>query len=311
MDSLTISIKYLRKEFGPVVALTDLSIEVSAGSIFGFLGPNGAGKTTTIRLLLGLLQPTSGSVNVFGYDSQTQADQIRAQTGALLEHNGIYEQISAEDNLEFYGRAYLLPEQERKARIEQLLVEMGLWSRRTDRAGSWSRGMKQKLALARTFLHKPRLILLDEPTAGLDVQSAVAIRENLQMLADNEDVTIFITTHNMEEAEKLCDRVAVIQSGKVVAQGKPEELRTKMGSNRIEIIGRGFTSQILDLVKKNIHVAGLGLLNGHLAIDLADGIDPSEIVGLLVTNGAQIEEVRRTKASLEEVFLKLTGEENV
>lgn len=171
--------------------------------------------------------------------------------------------------------------------------------------------MKQKLALARTFLHKPRLILLDEPTAGLDVQSAVAIRENLQMLADNEDVTIFITTHNMEEAEKLCDRVAVIQSGKVVAQGKPEELRTKMGSNRIEIIGRGFTSQILDLVKKNIHVAGLGLLNGHLAIDLADGIDPSEIVGLLVTNGAQIEEVRRTKASLEEVFLKLTGEENV
>lgn len=115
----------------------------------------------------------------------------------------------------------------------------------------------------------------------------------------------------MEEAEKLCDRVAVIQSGKVVAQGKPEELRTKMGSNRIEIIGRGFTSQILDLVKKNIHVAGLGILNGHLAIDLADGIDPSEIVGLLVTNGAQIEEVRRSKASLEEVFLKLTGEENV
>ena len=311
MDAFTISIKNLRKEFGPVSALTDLSLEVSTGSIFGFLGPNGAGKTTTIRLLLGLLQPTSGSMRVLGYDSQTQADHIRAKTAALLEHNGIYEQISAEDNLEFYGRAYLLPEQERKDRIQQLLTEMGLWDRRKDRAGSWSRGMKQKLALARTLLHKPRLILLDEPTAGLDVQSAVAIRENLQLLADNEDVTIFITTHNMEEAEKLCDHVAVIQAGQVVAQGKPEELKAKMGSNRIEITGRGFTSKILDLVRKNSRVAGLESLNGHIAIDLTDGVDPSEIVGMLVSNGAQIEEVRRTKASLEEVFLKLTGEENV
>ena len=131
------------------------------------------------------------------------------------------------------------------------------------------------------------------------------------MLADDEDVTIFITTHNMEEAEKLCDQVAVIQAGEVVAQGKPEDLKANLGSNRIEITGKGFTTQILELVRKNPHVTRLESLNGHLAIELAGRTEPSEIVSMLVNNGAQIEEVHRTKASLEEVFLKLTGEDNV
>jgi len=308
MNSPAISIKKIKKKYGEVTALDDLSLEVPTGCIFGFLGPNGAGKTTTIRLLLGLLQPTAGSLTVLGYDSQSHADQIRNHTGALLEHTGIYEQLSAEDNLEFFGRAFRIPKKERKDRIQELLTDMGLWERRTDRAGSWSRGMKQKLALARALLHRPRLVLLDEPTAGLDVQSAVAIREDLRGLANSENVTIFLTSHNMEEVEKLCDRIAIIQAGRLVAQGKPDELKARSGSTRIEIQGRGFSAQILDLVRGNPYVTGLEIQNGQLIIDLIGEADLSDIVSTLVGNGAQIEEVRRTRASLEEVFLELTGE---
>ena len=168
--------------------------------------------------------------------------------------------------------------------------------------------MKQKLALARALLHRPRLVLLDEPTAGLDVQSAVTIREDLRGLANSENVTIFLTSHNMEEVEKLCDRIAIIQAGRLVAQGKPDELKARSGSTRIEIQGRGFSAQILDLVRGNPYVTGLEMQNGQLIIDLIGEADPSDIVSTLVSNGAQIEEVRHTRASLEEVFLELTGE---
>lgn len=311
MKTNAISVVNLKKVYGKVVALDDLSLDVSVGSIFGFLGPNGAGKTTTIRLLLGLLQPTAGSITVLGYDSQTQADQIRSQTGALLEHTGIYEQMSALNNLEFYGRAFRMPERERNNRIQELLNHMGLWERRNERAGNWSKGMKQKLALARTLLHRPKLVLLDEPTAGLDVRSAVAIREDLQSLADNEDVTIFITTHNMEEAEKLCGQVAVVQAGKLVAQGTPDDLRAHAGNFHIEITGRGFNNQVLESIRKIPEISRLESHNSHLTIDLAKDVDLSEIVSMLVANGVQVEEVQRTKASLEKVFLELTGENNV
>jgi ABC-2 type transport system ATP-binding protein len=308
---LAICTSGLTKEFETVQALNDLTLEIPPGIIFGFLGPNGAGKTTTIRLLLGLLQPTSGYVKILGFDSQTQADQIRANTGALLEHTGIYEQMSAKDNLEFYGRAFRMPKDERAQRIQELLSEMDLWERRGDRAGSWSRGMKQKLALARALLHKPRLVLLDEPTAGLDVRSAAAIREDLKSLAERQDVTIFLTSHNMEEVEKLCDQVAVINNGKLVAQGTPEELKQLAGGIRIEVVGRGYTSQALDLIKNIPSVAGLDLKNSHLVIDLTTDSDPAEFVNLLVSHDVQIEEIRRDRISLEEVFLKLTGENHV
>jgi ABC-2 type transport system ATP-binding protein len=307
---LAICTHNLTKEFETVRALDNLRLEIPPGIIFGFLGPNGAGKTTTIRLLLGLLQPTSGSVRVLGYESQTQADQIRANTGALLENTGIYEQMSAEANLEFYGRAFRIPANERQERIQALLTEMGLWDRRGERAGSWSRGMKQKLALARAMLHKPRLVLLDEPTTGLDVRSAVAIRENLRRLAVNEEVTIFLTSHNMEEVEKLCDRVAVIDGGQLVAQGTLEELKARISGFRIEIIGGGFDSHILEKMRNFPEINNLETHDSQLTIDLAMDFDHSEIVSILVGAGAQIKEVRRVKASLEDVFLNLTGAEN-
>jgi len=309
-SAIAICTQNLTKDFESVRALDNLSLEIPSGSIFGFLGPNGAGKTTTIRLLLGLLEPTAGAAKVLGYDTQAQADQIRARAGALLEQSGIYEQLSAEDNLEFYGRAFLIPEKERKLRIQELLTEMGLWERRTDRVGTWSRGMKQKLALARTMLHRPRLILLDEPTAGLDVQSAVSVREDLASLAARENVTIFLTTHNMVDAEKLCHQVAVIQEGNLIALGSPDNLRARAGKPQVEVVGRSFSNEALALLQAHPQVKAIKKQNNHLMIDLFAETDTSTLVSILVGAGAKVEELRRSKASLEEVFLTLTGEKN-
>jgi ABC-2 type transport system ATP-binding protein len=194
----------LSRHFGATRAVDGISLKVPKGIAFGFLGPNGSGKTTTIRLLLGLLEPTSGGATVLGYDVNRQTDQIRERTGALLEHNGLYERLSAEDNLEFYGRVYRLPTAERKARIKQMLSQMGLWERRRELVGTWSRGMKQKLAVARAMLHRPPLIFLDEPTAGLDPAAAAGLRDDLARLVDQEGTTVFLTTHNLAEAEKVC-----------------------------------------------------------------------------------------------------------
>jgi len=290
-------------------AVDDISLEVPAGIIFGFLGPNGAGKTTTIRLLLGLLEPTAGSIEVLGYNLQNQADEVRSRTGALLEHNGVYEQLSAEENLEFYGRANRMAQAERQTRIKELLTHLGLWERRKDRAGKWSKGMKQKLALARVLLHRPPLVLLDEPTAGLDVQASNTIRDDLEALTKREGVTIFLTTHNMAEAERLCSQVGVIRQGKLVAIGHPNELRSRTGKPRVDIYGRGFTPDLVGLLQAQKGVHKVEAQNGHLSIDLKHDIDPAPFISLVVSTGAQVAEVHQGKASLEEVFLTLMKEE--
>src|SRR5438105_4480966 len=168
MPEPIIHTEHLSRFFGTIKAVDDLSLAVPAGIVFGFLGPNGAGKTTTIHLLLGLLEPTAGQAWVMGFDTRTQADAIRARSGALLEFAGLYERMSAEDNLDLYGRIYRMPAPARQARIQELLTHLDLWERRKDQVGKWSRGMKQKLAVARALFHHPPLIFLDEPTAGFD-----------------------------------------------------------------------------------------------------------------------------------------------
>jgi ABC-2 type transport system ATP-binding protein len=308
MSKVAIRIENLSRDFDTVRAVDGLSLEVPAGRIFGFLGPNGAGKTTTINLLLGLLAPTEGRAEVLGFDTKTQADEIRSRTGALLEHSGVYEHLSAEDNLEFYGRVWQLPAGERQARSKELLTHMGLWERRKDRSGTWSRGMKQKLALARVLLHRPSLVLLDEPTAGLDVVAATAIRDDLEILAAQEGVTVFLTTHNMAEAEKLCSRVAVIREGRLVAIGHPDELRERAGGPRVEIFGRGFNENALSSLRARSEISAVEVENGRMVIDLQAELDVGLLVTLMVSAGVQVDEVRRGKASLEEVFLTLMEE---
>jgi len=299
----------LTKDFKTVRAVDALSMEIPAGTIFGFLGPNGAGKTTTIRLLLGLLEPTQGRAEVLGFDTLHEADEIRARTGALLEHPGLYERLSAEDNLEFFGRVYHLSASERQARIKELLVHLGLWERRTEVVGNWSRGMKQKLGIARALLHRPSLVFFDEPTAGLDPVAAAALREDLASLASKEGVTVFLTTHNLSEAERLCSNVGVIRQGRLLSIGSPEELRTGKGRQRIEVLGRGFSDRVLVMLRQRPEVLSTSAQDNRLILELKEDADTAPLVSLVVGSGAQVEEVRKSKASLEEVFLKLMEEE--
>lgn len=309
MPDFIIRTDNLTCDFAAVRAVDKVSLEIPRGIVFGFLGPNGAGKTTTIRLLLGLLMPSSGRAEVLGFDTATNADAIREQTGALLEHAGLYERLSAEDNLDFYGRVWRLSQPERQSRIKELLTNLDLWERRQESPANWSRGMKQKLAVARALLHRPRLIFLDEPTAGLDPIAAAALRNDLAALVAAEGVTVFLTTHNLAEAEKLCGQVGVIQQGKLIALGHPDALRAKSGSNRAEIIGRGFTENVLSTLRARPEVAAVELTNGRLVLRLNEKTDTAPLITLLVSSGAQIEEVRKGDASLEETFLKLVEEE--
>lgn len=309
MTDVAIRTDNLTRDFGTVRALDGLSLEVPSGSIFGFLGPNGSGKTTTIHLLLGLLEPDSGRAEVLGFDTGKQGDEIRSRTGALLEHAGLYEQLSAEDNLEFHGRIHRLASGERQTRIKELLTQFGLWERRQDRVVKWSRGMKQKLAIARALLHRPSLVFLDEPTAGLDVVAAAAVREDLEALAASGGATVFLTTHNMAEAERLCRRIAVIRQGKLLAVGHPDELRMQAGGPRVEVIGRGFNEDALNLLRGRPEVSAVQIQDNRLSILLRAAVEVAPLISLLVGAGVEVEEVLKDKASLEEVFLMLMEEE--
>lgn len=308
MADIAIWTENLTRSFATVRAVDSLSLEVPTSVIFGFLGPNGAGKTTTIRLLIGLLVATSGQAKVLGFDAQKQAGEIRQRTGALLEHSGLYEQLNAEDNLEFYGRIWHLSAAERKARIKELFDRLGLWERRKESVGTWSRGMRQKLSIARTLLHHPRLIFLDEPTAGLDPVMAAALRDDLAALVRQEGVTVFLTTHNLTEAEKLCSLIAVIRQGKLLAIGRPDELRSQGGARRVEIVGRGFSDDLVAMLQRRPEIAVVNRQTNRLLLELREETDIAPLTSLLVRAGAEVEEIHKGKASLEEVFLTLMQE---
>lgn len=303
----------LSRNFGSVRAVRELTLKVPRGVVFGFLGPNGSGKTTTIRLLLGLLEPSAGRAEVLGFDTRTQADEIRRQSGSLLEHHGLYERLSAWENLEFYGRVAGLSRGVRAERIEGLLTHLGLWERRNDIAGSWSRGMKQKLAVARALLHRPPLIFLDEPTAGLDPVASAALREDLAQLAAESGVTVFLTTHNLNEAESLCALVGVIRRGKLLAIGSPAQLHAQQETRHISIRGRGFDESSLLPIQRISGVKELQLnplrdgsmIEQEITLRLDRTSSVAPIVSVLVHLGGSVEEVRRSGDSLEQIFLSL------
>lgn len=323
MSGYAIQTRQLTRDFGAIHAVADMTLDVPSGIIFGFLGANGAGKTTTIHLLLGLIEPTAGSARTLGFDTRKQGQEIRERTGALLEFNGLYERLSAADNLDFYGRIWRMSASERQARAQELLTHFGLWDRRNERVGTWSRGMKQKLAVARVLLHHPQLILLDEPTSGLDPLAAASLRDDLDALAHREGVTVFLNTHNLDEAQRLCAQVGVIRSGKLLAVGSPDELRANTDAPRLVITGEGFTEEALASARSATGVAhvefqgaprmphGVGVENvedsreGQLLVELQAHARGAPVVSALVGAGARIEEVRRDRASLEEVFLSL------
>lgn len=311
MPDPIIRTEHLSRSFGAVKAVDDLTLEVRAGVVFGFLGPNGAGKTTTIRLLLGLIQPTQGQARVMDLDIRKRAEEIRTHSGALLEFSGLYERMSAEDNLDLYGRIYKVPAAERHTRTRELLEHLDLWERRKDRVGTWSRGMKQKLAVARALFHRPPLVFLDEPTAGFDPVAAAALRKDLAGLVAHEGVTVFLNTHNLTEAQQLCAQVGVIRAGKLLTVGSPDSLRMRDRAPRVKITGRGFDERMAALLRQRPEVAQVDLLPDRLEIELLDEKSRNApLVSLIVQNGGEVEEISRGGTSLEEVFLTLMREEN-
>ena len=308
MGEIVIGVSHLTKNFPSVRAVDDLSFEVPAGAVVGFLGPNGAGKTTTIRLLLGLLEPTAGTVSVFGRDVVKEGDAVRSMTGALLEHHGLYERLSAEDNLAYYARIWKLPASARQQRVRELLDHFGLTSKSRVRVGTMSRGTKQKLAIARVLIHRPRLIFLDEPTAGLDPVAAASLRDDIARLASEEGTTVFMTTHNLHEAERLCDTVAVMNRGKLIAFGSPGELLAPGGGTRYLITGASFPDLVLATLERMPGVGRIARVDGGIEVDLTGGTNPTAVVRTIIDAGIEIDEVRRSRTSLEELFLTLMEE---
>lgn len=217
----------LSKSFDDFQAVDQINLEVGKGEVLALLGPNGAGKTTTIRMLTSILRPTSGKATVAGYDVVTHPKEVRSSVGVLTEHHGLYNRMNGEDYLDFYGELYSLSKEERKKRVTQLLERFGLGDVGGKRIGEYSKGMRQKLALARSLIHRPPVLLLDEPTSAMDPESARLVRDSIKELRSDER-SVVICTHNLVEAEDLADRIAIIRHGKIIANGSPDELKANL-----------------------------------------------------------------------------------
>lgn len=229
-----IKVANLIKTFGDFTAVDDVSFEVAAGEIFAFLGPNGAGKTTTIKMLTTLLKPTSGAIEIDGLDAAKQSNETRKRFGIVFQDPSLDQELTAAENMELHGVLYHVPRKVRHERIEMLLKLFELWDRRNDYVKTFSGGMKRRLEIARGFLHTPKILFLDEPTLGLDPQSRNQLWTHVKNQNQAEHVTVFLTTHYMDEAEKVADRIAIIDHGKIVAQGSPDELKTQTETDSLE-----------------------------------------------------------------------------
>jgi ABC-2 type transport system ATP-binding protein len=295
----------LTKRFGDLVAVDGLDLEVREGEIFGFLGPNGAGKTTTLRLLCALIAPTSGTAEVAGFRLGRDDSRIRAAVGILTEQPGLYERQTAWDNLVFYATLYGLDGPAASSQAERYLRLMGLWDRRTEPVVTFSRGMKQKMAIARAALHEPRLLFLDEPTTGLDPDAAKTVREFILALR-GEGRTVFLCTHNLDEADRLCDRIAFFRH-RVLRIAAPDELRAELYGRATEFrLVSAPRPEDLARVKAVPGVRDASFENGSIIVSSADPLLTNPLlVRALVEGGAQIAFVTERRARLEDVYLRI------
>ena len=297
----------LGRSFDSRWAVRDVSFEVQRAEVVGLLGPNGAGKTTTVRMLTALIRPTEGTASVDGFDIVREPESVRTRVGILTETPGLYDKLSAAANLEFFGRLYGLDAALRAERIEHYLRLFALWDRRDDVAGTFSKGMKQKLAIARALLHDPSVVFLDEPTAALDPEAAFIVREAIETLR-RAGRTIVLATHNLDEADRLCDRIAFIRGG-LLRIDSPAALRGALGERGLAVRFRdGVAADAVAAVRALPGVRAAepedGLL--HVGADDPEGVAP-EIVRALVAAGADIVEIRPERPSLERIYFEVMG----
>lgn len=304
---MTIQTNDLTKVFNPgknggTLAVDRLTLDVREGEVFGFLGPNGAGKTTTVRMLTSLIAPSSGSAIVNGFRLGKEDQNIRRSVGILTETPGLYDNLSAEFNLRFYANLYEV--RDVAGQVEKYLRMLGLWDRREDAAGAFSKGMKQKLAIARALLHEPRILFLDEPTAALDPEAAYLVREFIADLR-KEGRTIFLCTHNLDEADRLCDRIGVFKTRLLVVD-TPTNLRSSLFGRKVVFHLSQADEKLAESVGSLPFVKGIRLVDNKLLVTLDDPEEHNpDIVRLLVSAGADIRFVGELRHSLEDVYLQL------
>lgn len=296
----------LAKHFNGTIAVEDLNLAVQPGEIFALLGPNGAGKTTTVRMLACLIAPTRGEARVAGYAVGRDNDAIRARIGILTESPGLYEKLSAAQNLDFFARLYGLSNAQRADAVKKYLDLLGLWERRDETVAGFSKGMKQKLAIARALLHDPSVVFLDEPTSALDPESAKVVRDFIAELK-SEGRTIFLCTHNLDEADRLADRIGVMKQH-LIEVDTPVNLRRKLYGRRIIVRMRTVNDVHLASLKTLDFIKSIECEDNRLSIALDDpeAMTPS-IVRALVSAGGEIQSVGEEKHSLEQVYLSLVS----
>ena len=299
----------LGKRFRSLTAVHDLSFTVGDGEIFGLLGPNGAGKTTTVRMLAGLIAPSSGAARINGHELGGGSQRIRAMTGILTEAPGLHDKLTARQNLAYYGRLYGLRGADLRRAVDRYLGVVGLPDAGDRRVAGFSKGMRQKVAIARALLHEPEVIYLDEPTSGLDPSAAKLVRDFVATLRD-AGRSIVVCTHNLDEAERLCDRIGIM-SGTLLQVDTPARLRRRTGSAtvRIELVGARRPDSFLDLLAGLRFVVGARADGDALFVEVGDprGDNP-ELVRALVEAGARVVHVTEESISLERVYLDLVGE---
>ncbi|MGC8786797.1 MAG: ATP-binding cassette domain-containing protein [Anaerolineae bacterium] len=292
----------LTRKFNGLVAVEDLNLQVSPGEVFGFLGPNGAGKTTTVRMLTCLIAPTSGTAIVNGYRVGKEDQHIRRTVGLLTESPGLYDGLSVEQNLRIYASLYEVRDPARQ--VEKYLRMLDLWDRRHDPAATLSKGMRQKLAIARALLHEPQVLFLDEPTASLDPEAAHIVREFIAGLRE-EGRTIFLCTHNLDEADRLCDRITVFKT-RLLALDTPANLRSRVFGRKAVFHLRQADDAIVEAVRQMPFVKGIQRIDNKLLVALDDPeMHNPELIRLLVGLGVDVQFVGELRRSLEDVYLQL------
>jgi ABC-2 type transport system ATP-binding protein len=297
-----IAVEGLSKRYGDLEAVGGIGFEVPPGEVFGFLGPNGAGKTTTIGMLCTLVRPTGGTARVAGHDIVTARDEVRRNIGLVFQDPTLDAYLTAEQNLRFHGELYGLPKETMDERIGLVLEMVDLADRKDNKVETFSGGMKRRLEIARGLLHSPRVLFLDEPTVGLDPQTRAAIWGYINQLRDTEDITIFLTTHYMEEAE-YCDRIAIIDHGEIVVLDTPEKLKAGVGKDRVQIL-TGDDEAAITALRTRFGIEA-GVHEGAVTFAVPSG--EAFVPRLFAELGVPIRSVHVARPSLDDVFMNYTG----
>lgn len=302
----TVVVNDLTKKFGDFIAVDSISFAIEKGEIFGLLGPNGAGKTTTLSMLATMQHPTSGMGEVCGHDITKDEDGVRRSIGVVFQDPSLDDELTAWENMDFHGRLYRIPKQIRVERITELLDLVGLTERAGDLVKTYSGGMKRRLEIARGLLHRPQVLFLDEPTLGLDPQTRNYLWEYIEKLNREMNITVIITTHYMDEADRLCRRIGIIDNGRIVALDTPDHLKRLIGGDVVTVTSKDYPQDISDLSIPWIEK--MERYDGFFSIALHDVEDHlSDLMKMLISSGISITSVSIHKPTLEDVFLHYTG----